>query len=517
MTLAVTTFALMGAIWGAADAGATRLSIKDAKVVEGNSGTTNMKFKVTRTDARRTVTVHYKTVDRTATAPGDYKAKSGNLRFSGGRKARRIKVSVVGDADFEPNETFRVKLSHPTHARIADGRAKGTILKDDPSGCFDDAAAAVEGDNLGDLTSNACPQGAGGDAQSSCDLSGDHQWWSFDVPAGEYASFIATPAGGDDIGLALFTANSDASELDCKDVYGPGQEETAATTNAGVSTMTVYVQVFATPGQEGSYTLNVVSENGCFNDAVAAVAGDNGGDLSSNACARGQGGDAESSCEMNGNQQWWSFDIPAGETGIFGATPAPGDDIGLAVFTANSDASEVDCKDLFGPGEKETAITTNSGATTMTVYVQVFAFPGDEGPYTLNVANSDGCFNDAVTAVEGDNLGNLTSNACVRGAGGDAQSSCEMDGNQQWWSFDIPVGETGTFVATPAGSDDIGVALFTANSNAGEVDCKDLFGPGYAETATATNAGVSTTTVYVQIFAFPGHEGPYTLNVASAP
>jgi hypothetical protein len=150
--------------------------------------------------------------------------------------------------------------------------------------------------------------------------------------------------------------------------------------------MTVYIQVFALAGQEGTYTLSIGSLN-CFASASVAGEGVNMGDLSSGTCA--QGGEAQPSCETGGGRhQWWSFDIPAGETATFTVTPDSGDDIGIALFTANSEASELTCKDLFGPGNAETANTANASASTKTVYVQLFALPGQEGPYTLNVVSS---------------------------------------------------------------------------------------------------------------------------------
>ncbi|MET0556546.1 MAG: DUF5719 family protein [Vicinamibacteria bacterium] len=66
-----------------------------------------------------------------ATSGVDFQPGSGTLSFAAGQAARAVTVSVVGDVDVEPGETFRVLLSSAQGAVIADGEAVGTILDDD--------------------------------------------------------------------------------------------------------------------------------------------------------------------------------------------------------------------------------------------------------------------------------------------------------------------------------------------------------------------------------------------------
>jgi Domain of unknown function (DUF4082)/Bacterial Ig-like domain/Calx-beta domain len=109
------------------------LSIGDAVVTEGNSGSATAQFAVTLSQASpQTVTVGYATANGTATAPADFAAKSGTLTFAPGATAQTITVAVVGDALDEANETFAVNLSHPVNATIADAQGVGTIMDDDP-------------------------------------------------------------------------------------------------------------------------------------------------------------------------------------------------------------------------------------------------------------------------------------------------------------------------------------------------------------------------------------------------
>ncbi|HEX8144317.1 MAG TPA: Calx-beta domain-containing protein [Pyrinomonadaceae bacterium] len=108
------------------------LSINDATVTEGNSGTVNATFTVTLSAASTSaVTVKYDTANGTATTGSDYQAATGTLTFAPGQTTQTINVAVNGDTAPEPDETFAVNLSNPTNATIADGQGLGTITNDD--------------------------------------------------------------------------------------------------------------------------------------------------------------------------------------------------------------------------------------------------------------------------------------------------------------------------------------------------------------------------------------------------
>ena len=108
------------------------LSVADASVTEGDSGTTTMTFTVTLNPTTSgQVTVNWATADGTATAGTDYTAGNGTLTFNAGDSSKTVSVSVAGDNVDEPNETFTVTLSNPSGADISDGTATGTITDDD--------------------------------------------------------------------------------------------------------------------------------------------------------------------------------------------------------------------------------------------------------------------------------------------------------------------------------------------------------------------------------------------------
>jgi hypothetical protein len=111
---------------------APTLSINDASVTEGDSGTKTLDFTVTLSTASgQTVTVDYATADGTATAGSDYQSASATLTFNPGDTTKTISVTINGDTTVEPNETFFVNLTTPVNATITDNQGQGTITNDD--------------------------------------------------------------------------------------------------------------------------------------------------------------------------------------------------------------------------------------------------------------------------------------------------------------------------------------------------------------------------------------------------
>ena len=111
---------------------APTISLADAVVTEGNSGTSNLAFTATLSKASATaVTVKYATSNGTATAGQDYTAGSGTITFAPGVTSQTVNVAVTGDTTVEPTETLTVTLSTPSGATIARAVATGTIVTDD--------------------------------------------------------------------------------------------------------------------------------------------------------------------------------------------------------------------------------------------------------------------------------------------------------------------------------------------------------------------------------------------------
>jgi Calx-beta domain-containing protein len=110
------------------------LRIANASVTEGNAGSKAMTFTVSLSSSTsETITVDYatKTVAGGAKAGVDFVPESGIVAFSPGDTAETLTIAVRGDTVQEENERFRVILSSPSGATIADGTAVGTIIDND--------------------------------------------------------------------------------------------------------------------------------------------------------------------------------------------------------------------------------------------------------------------------------------------------------------------------------------------------------------------------------------------------
>jgi hypothetical protein len=119
------------------------VSIRDATLTEGNTGTANATFTVILSNSTNVdVTVQYSTADITATAGSDYTATSGSVTIPAGQASKTFTVTVKGDRLPEPTETFGVNLSNPTNATIGDGQAIGTIVDNEPRVTISDVTKA---------------------------------------------------------------------------------------------------------------------------------------------------------------------------------------------------------------------------------------------------------------------------------------------------------------------------------------------------------------------------------------
>lgn len=130
------------------------LSIGDAAVTEGNSGTVQTTLTVTLSEASDDyVAVDFATVDGTSTfADADYHSQSGRIVFAPGETSKTVTVTVVGDTDDESNESFFVDLSNAAGATIADARGVVTITDDDSGPTPPPPGGAVPSISIADVS-----------------------------------------------------------------------------------------------------------------------------------------------------------------------------------------------------------------------------------------------------------------------------------------------------------------------------------------------------------------------------
>jgi chitinase len=113
--------------------GVPQVSVGDAAVVEGASGTRALAFPVTLSRPSPTpVTVGFATEDGAATAGPDFVAAAGSVTIPAGAVTKVVTVRVRGDAAVEPKEHLRVRLVDPVGAVVGRGRGTGRIVDDDP-------------------------------------------------------------------------------------------------------------------------------------------------------------------------------------------------------------------------------------------------------------------------------------------------------------------------------------------------------------------------------------------------
>ncbi len=107
------------------------LTVADARVIEAADAV--LEFTVRLNPAvSHEVTVDYTTRDGAATAPADYTAIQGVLRFAAGETEHTLQVAVQDDAHDEGEETLELVLSNAQGAAVARAVATGTIVNTDP-------------------------------------------------------------------------------------------------------------------------------------------------------------------------------------------------------------------------------------------------------------------------------------------------------------------------------------------------------------------------------------------------
>jgi len=121
-------------------------------IEEGDSGTTNVSFKVTLSArSRKVVRVRYATIALSATEGTDYRRAAGTLVFKPGQRRKQIVVQIIGDTVPEDVEDFYVRLSNPRKARLRVSQANARIVANDLPAAFTVEAdlKAVEGPGTG--------------------------------------------------------------------------------------------------------------------------------------------------------------------------------------------------------------------------------------------------------------------------------------------------------------------------------------------------------------------------------
>lgn len=132
------------------------VSVGDASIVEGTSGSRSLRFPVTLSRApgsNATVSVYWSTAPGSGTtgakAGTDFTTTKGKLTFTGSQVIKYVSVGVKPDTSDEPNEQMALVLAGVDGGEHHRERATGTIVDDDPGsgGLVVSDASVVEGDS----------------------------------------------------------------------------------------------------------------------------------------------------------------------------------------------------------------------------------------------------------------------------------------------------------------------------------------------------------------------------------
>ncbi|QGQ26599.1 hypothetical protein F1728_29720 [Gimesia benthica] len=131
------------------------ISIDDVSVAEGDSGTTDFVFTVTRTgnnagDLNSSISIYYTTQDGTAkVADNDYLSESGTLQFTADASAQSqtmtVRIEVMGNTITEQNKNFQLVLStDDPETNFEKMLGTATIINDDANSLSINDATAYE-------------------------------------------------------------------------------------------------------------------------------------------------------------------------------------------------------------------------------------------------------------------------------------------------------------------------------------------------------------------------------------
>lgn len=118
------------------DTSVLTVSVADNSVTEGDAGTSQVDVTISLSAPNPDATpveVNWATADGTAEAGIDYVAASGTVSFAQNEETKVVSIDVLGDTDFECDETFTVSISVASgDAELATSVATITIIDDDP-------------------------------------------------------------------------------------------------------------------------------------------------------------------------------------------------------------------------------------------------------------------------------------------------------------------------------------------------------------------------------------------------
>lgn len=127
-------------------------TVDPARIAEGNSGRTEMRFNV-RLSGRSegAITARFATQNDTARAGSDFLETNGVVTVQPGQLESYFNITVLGDRTVEPNEVFFVNMSNATNATLFATNILAVIINDDA------AAGQIAGFRWDGIPTNRLP------------------------------------------------------------------------------------------------------------------------------------------------------------------------------------------------------------------------------------------------------------------------------------------------------------------------------------------------------------------------
>ncbi len=388
-------------------------SINDVSLAEGNAGTSNLTFTVTRTSTATAETINFTTVNNTATTgDNDYVLNSGTLNFAIGDDSETITVVINGDQKVEVNESFFVNLSNASNGSIADAQGVGTINNDDAATVTLTGGVAQNEGNSGTTnytftaTLNNPVQGGfsvayttsdGTATVADADYTDNDGSLSFAGTAGETQTFTVLVNGDTKVEAnETFTVALGAISSAPTGVTVAGTSQTGTITNDDAATVTLTGGIAQNEGNSGttSYTFTATLNNpvqGGFsvayttNDGTATVADNDYTDKDGSLSFAGTSGETQTfTVLVNGDTK-----VEANET-----------------FTVALGAISSAPTGVTVAGTSQTGTITNDDAATLTLSGGIVQNEGNSGTtsYTFTATLSaavQGGFSVAYTTNDG--------------------------------------------------------------------------------------------------------------------
>ena len=236
---------------GASTASVPNITLSTGIITEGNSGTSNLDFTVTLSEATTVdVSVSYTTRDDTATAGEDYTLTTGTLTIPANSTSATISVPIIGDTNIEFDETFNLQISNAQNGDITNGAftVSATITTDDTLGGYYTGSASVN-EGGGTLTvANGNIQVIADDTTLAIIDLTDNLVYITTISALTQASFTATARvykDGDFVSTTNVTANFTAGTSIGLTLAGTGDYTTGTVTLAYSAKNGVAPLVFA--------------------------------------------------------------------------------------------------------------------------------------------------------------------------------------------------------------------------------------------------------------------------------